>query len=104
MQDICRIVLCIYLFFGQSFVLFVVQKNADLAIEIATSQILFFMWMWMQFKLNLNILKAWIVKDTFKTKHDYRKLEAKCKTIVQAKANKEIFKFAFTLKIQALNV
>ena len=44
------------------------------------------------------------LKDTFKTKHDYRKLEAKCKTIVQAKANKEIFKFAFTLKIQALNV
>jgi hypothetical protein len=61
MQDICRIVLCIYLFFGRSFVLFVVQKNADLAIEIATFQILFFMWMWMQFKLNLNILKAWIV-------------------------------------------
>lgn len=32
------------------------------------------------------------LKDTFKTKHDYRKLEAKCKTIVQAKANKEILK------------
>jgi hypothetical protein len=32
------------------------------------------------------------LKDTFKTKHDYRKLEAKCKTIGQAKANKEILK------------
>ena len=47
-------------------------------------------------------------KTPSKQKYDHRKLEAKCKTIVQAKANKEILKkypnLYSHLKIQALNV